>query len=212
MTLFHAGTGIALKILRAPLRVHDLSQAVQLHPELPAGAVLVADWGLCSSAHLALLRQGGVHAVLHMHQKQSGDFNPGRPHLDPGQGRPKGITGLPRSWWVRQLGKQDQVLDWLKPVTCPTGMSPEQYAPLPESLEVRELRYHVHRKGFRVETVTVVTILVDAQQYRVEDLADLFLSRWGIETNLGHLTTTMGLDVPRGKTVNGGSKNSWSLR
>ena len=154
MALFHAGTGMALKMLSAPLRTHDLSQAVQLHPELHAGDVLVADRGLCSYAHLALLVQGGVHAVLRMHQKQIVDFTPGRPHLEPGQRSPKGTTGLPRSRWVRQLGKQDHVVDWLKPVTRPEWLSPEQYAQLPESLEVRELRYHVHRKGFRVETVT----------------------------------------------------------
>ena len=61
----------------------------------------------------------------------------------------------------------------------------------------------MHRKGFRVETVTFVTTLIDAQQYRVDALADLFLSRWGIETNWGHLKTTMGLDVLKCKTVNG---------
>lgn len=203
MALFHAGTGMVLKMLSAPLRTHDLSQAVQLHPALHAGDVLVADRGLCSYAHLALLVQGGVHAVLRMHQKQIVDFTPGRPHLEPGQRSPKGTTGLPRSRWVRQLGKQDHVVDWLKPVTCPEWMSPEQYAQLPASLEVRELRYYVHRKGFRVETVTLVTTLVDAQQYHVDDLADLFVSRWGIETKLGHLKTTMGLDVLKCKTVHG---------
>lgn len=203
MALFHAGTGMALKMLSAPLRTHDLSQVVQLHPELRAGDVLVADRGLCSYAHLALLAQEGVHAVLRMHQKQIVDFTPGRPHVEPGKRPPKGQTGLPRSRWVRQLGQHDHVVDWLKPATCPAWMSPEQYAQLPESLEVRELRYRVHQKGFRVESITLVSTLVDAQRYRVEDLADLFLTRWGIETNFGHLKTTMGLDVLKCKTVNG---------
>jgi hypothetical protein len=203
MTLFHAGTGMVLKMLSAPLRTHDLSQVVQLHPELHSGDVLVTDRGFCSYAHLALLAQRGIHAVLRMHQKQLVDFTPGRPHVEPGQRSPKGQTGLPRSRWVRQLGKCDQVVDWFKPATCPGWMSPEQYALLPESLEVRELRYRVHHKGFRVKTITLVTTLVDAQHYRVEDLADLFLARWGIETNLGHLKTTMGLDVLKCKTVNG---------
>jgi hypothetical protein len=34
MALFHAGTGLVLKMLSAPLRTHDLSQAVKLHPAL----------------------------------------------------------------------------------------------------------------------------------------------------------------------------------
>ena len=53
-------------------------------------------------------------------------------------------------------------------------MSPQQYARLPESLEVRELRYRVQPKGFRVEIRTLVTTLVDAALYSVADVAELF--------------------------------------
>jgi len=77
------------------------------------------------------------------------------------------------------------------------------HAQLPEHLRLRELRYRVLPKGFRVKTITLVTTLVDVERYRVEDLADLFFARWGIETNLAHLKTTMGLDVLKCKTVNG---------
>lgn len=203
MALFHAGTGMALQMLSAPLRTHDLSQVVQLHPELRAGDVLVADRGLCSYTHLALLMSNGVHAVLRMHQKQRVDFTPGRPHVKPGKRQARGQTGLPRSRWVRQLGKDDHVVDWLKPATCPAWMDPKQYAQVPESLEVRELRYRVQPKGFRVEVITLVTTLVDVAVYSAAALAALFLSRWGIETNFGHLKTTMGLDVLKCKTVDG---------
>jgi hypothetical protein len=203
MGLFHAGTGMVLKMLSAPLRTHDLSQVVQLHPELRPGDVLVTDRGLCSYAHLALLVQGGIHAVVRMHQKQIVNFTPGRPHVEPGKRSAKGQKGLPRSRWVRQLGPQDQVVHWLKPATCPEWMSPQQYVELPEHLRLRELRYRVQPKGFRVQTITLVTTLVDADCYRLEDVADLFLARWGIETNLGHLKTTMRLDVLKCKTVHG---------
>jgi Transposase DDE domain len=203
MGLFHAGTGMVLKMLSAPLRTHDLSQVVRLHPELRPGDVLVTDRGLCSYAHLALLAQGGVHAVVRMHQNQIVNFTPGRPHVEPGKRGAKGQKGLPRSRWVRQLGPQDQVVHWPKPVSGPEWMTPEQYAQLPEHLRLRELRYRVLPKGFRVKTITLVTTLVDAERYRVEDLADLFFARWGIETNLAHLKTTMGLDVLKCKTVNG---------
>ena len=203
LALFHAGTGMVLKMLSAPLRTHDLSQVVQLHPDLRPGDVLVTDRGLCSYAHLALLAQGGVHAVLRMHQKQIVDFTPGRPHVEPGKRSPQGQTGLPRSRWVKQRGPQDHVVHWLKPATCPAWMEPQQYAQLPESLAVRELRYRVQQKGFRVEMITLVTTLVAAALYSVADVAALFLARWGIETNFGHLKTTMGLDVLKCQTVNG---------
>ncbi len=111
MALFHAGTGMVLKMLSAPLRTHDLSQVVHIHPDLKPDDVLVTDRGMCSYAHLALLAQRGVHAVFRMHQKHLVDFTPGRPHLEPGKPSPKGKTGLPRSRWLRKLGKHDHVVD-----------------------------------------------------------------------------------------------------
>lgn len=203
MALFHAGTGMVLKILASPLRTHDLSRVVRLHPELRPGDVLVTDRGLCSYAHLAVLAQGGMHAVIRMHQKQIVDFTPGRPHVKPGTRGRKGQKGKPRSRWVKRLGQHDQRVQWFKPTTCPEWMDEEQFAQLPDSLEVRELRYPVQRPGFRVKTITLVTTLLDSALYSVEALADLYFARWGIETNYGHLKTTMGLDVLKCKTVHG---------
>jgi len=82
-------------------------------------------------------------------------------------------------------------------------MDKEQFGHLPERLEVRELQYRVHRKGFRVTKITLVTTLLDATLYPVEALAQLYYARWGIETNFAHVKTTMGLDVLQCKTVDG---------
>ena len=49
--LFHAGTGVLLKLIVAPLLTHDLAQVQAVHPTLQPGDVLVADRGLCSYAH-----------------------------------------------------------------------------------------------------------------------------------------------------------------
>ena len=56
LALFHAGTGMLQKVLTAPLRTHDMSQAQKMHPELASGDVVVADRGFCSFAHLAQLQ------------------------------------------------------------------------------------------------------------------------------------------------------------
>ena len=202
LALFHAGTGLVLRMLAAPLRTHDLSQVVELHPDLHPGDVLVADRGFCSYAHLALLVQTGVHAVFRLHQRHIVDFTPGRPHVKP-RTRGKRHKGQPRSGWLQQLGEHDQLVHWLKPLTCPQWMDKEQFRHLPERLEVRELQYRVDRKGFRVTTITLVTTLLDAVLYPVEALAQLYYARWGIETNFAHLKTTMGLDVLKCKTVDG---------
>jgi Transposase DDE domain len=81
--LFHAGTGVLLKLVVAPLLTHDLAQVQKVHPVLAPGDVLVADRGLCSYAHLALLVQAGVHAVLRVGARQIVDFTPGRAFVKP---------------------------------------------------------------------------------------------------------------------------------
>jgi hypothetical protein len=202
LALFHAGTGMVLPLLAAPLRTHDLSRVVELHPELRPGDVLVADRGLCSYPHLALLIQAGVHAVFRIHQKHIVDFTPGRPHVEP-RARSRKHKGQPRSGWLRQLGDQDQCVAWRKPLTRPQWMDAKQFGQLPARLDVRELCYRVHRKGFRVQSVPLVTTLLDATLYTVEALAELYYARWGVETDFAHLKTTLGLDVLKCKTVDG---------
>ncbi len=203
LALLHVGTGMITKMLAAPLRTHDLSKTTQLHPELRADDVLVADCGFCSFAHLALLLQRGVHGVLRMHQGTIVDFTPGRAHVVRGTGKAAHIKGKPRSRWLRQLGKTDQIVEWFKSTTKPRWMSSEQFATLPAAIVVRELRYTIQERGFRPTQITLVSTLLDAERYSLSDLASLFCQRWQIETNFGHLKTTMKMDVLKCQTVDG---------
>ena len=198
--LMHAGTEMITQVLTAPLRTHDMSQTLHLHPALRDGDVLVGDRGFCSYAHLALLSTANRHAVFRVHQRQIVDFTPRRPFNMPGR---KPTKGLPYSRWIRALGKRDQLVEWFKPKRCPKWMSAEQYATLPESLVVRELRYRITRSGFRCRRITLVTTLVDNDVYSLDALAQLYLDRWAIETAFGHLKTTMGMDVLHAQTVDG---------
>ena len=201
LAMMHAGTGMITTMLTAPLRTHDMSHTTQLHPELHEGDVLVADRAFCSYAHLALLLQRGAHGLFRIHQRIKVDFTPERPYVHPKRSAKK--KGLPRSRWVRQLGKQDQIVEWFRPTSCPTWMPKEQFDALPESITVRELRFEVNRKGFRTKSITLVTTLTDEMQYSAIDLADLFRRRWEIETNFGHIKTTMNMDALKCKTVDG---------
>ena len=92
---------------------------------------------------------------------------------------------------------------WLKPKTCPSWLTRETLAALPESLVLREVRYHVGTPGFRTRQITLVTTLLDAEVYRVADLAELYRQRWQVETSLAQLKTTMQMDVLHCKTVPG---------
>jgi len=201
--LFHAGTGVLLKLVVAPLVTHDLAHVQAVHPTLQPGDVLVADRGLCSYAHLALLAQAGVHAVIRVGARQIVDFTPGRPFVRPSVRRTPAVKGVPRSRWLTALGHHDQLVAWLKPTTCPSWLAHETLAALPESLILREVRYHVSTPGFRTRAITLVTTLLDPEVYSVPDLAELYRGRWQVETSLAQLKTTMQMDVLHCKTVPG---------
>jgi hypothetical protein len=201
LTLFHASTGFLLKVLAAPLRTHDMYQVAQLHPELAAGDVVIGDRGFCSFAHFARLHAQKLYGVFRAHQKLIISFRPGRACNGPGTGKHR--KGLPCSCWLRRLGVCDQVVEYFKPKTCPVWLSAADYAALPASLTLRELRYQVQQRGCRTKQVTLVTNLLDPQQYPAQDLADLYGQRWQIETNLRHLKQTMKMDVLHCTTVNG---------
>jgi Transposase DDE domain len=201
LVMFHAGTGLLLGILAAPLRTHEMAYIEFLHPILQMGDILVADRGFCSFAHLALLMGRGAHAVLRMHQRQIVDFTPNRPYAHPKNRAAQ--KGLPRSRWMRQFGATDQLVEWFKPLQRPRWMTQEKFAALPESLILREIRYRIGRPGFRTETVTLVTTLLDAELYTVEALAQLYGVRWRVEQNLKHLKQTMKMDVLKCMTVDG---------
>jgi hypothetical protein len=204
LALFHVGTGMLLEVLTDPLCTHDMSGVARLHPQLRQDDVLLGDRGFCSFAHLALLVARGAHGVFRIHQRQIVDFTPHRAHARPGQ--KEAAKGLPRSRWLRGSGPTDQVVAWLKPEERPDWMTAEQYASLPAELIVRELRYRTGRAGFRVRAVTLVTTLVDAELYPLEELAGLYRKRWEVEGNLKNLKTTMKMDVLRCETVAGVGK------
>jgi len=201
LALFHAGTGLLMEVISTPLRSHEMASVGGIHPALKSGDVLIADRGFCSFAHLAMLARDSVYAIFRMHQRQIVDFTPNRPHAHPGEKR--AAKGLPRSRWLRSLGVLHQVVEWFKPEHRPEWMTAEEYATLPETLMVRELRYKVGRPGFRTRTVTLVTTLLDAEVYPLDALAEIYGARWQVELNLRHLKTTMKMDILKCKTVEG---------
>lgn len=165
---------------------------------------IVADRGFCSYAHLGLILQGNMHACLRVHQKQIVSFRPHRRHA-----AGKKARGLPRARWLCRLGVCDQLLEWPRPAQRPTWMSQEAHAALPESITLRELKYKVGPRGFRVREVTLVTTLLDAETYPASELAELYRRRWEVETNLRHLKNTLGMDTLHCKTVDGVVKEMW---
>jgi hypothetical protein len=158
----------------------------QVVERLEAGDIILADRYFCSYFMICLLVALQVDVVVRLHQKRTADFRRGR-----------------------RLGKQDHVVTWVRPPR-PQWMDEETYLRMPETLEVRELEVQVEQPGFRVESLVVVTTLVDAQEYPKEDLAELYHKRWLAELDIRAIKCTLGMDILRCKSPEMVRREMWT--
>jgi hypothetical protein len=148
----------------------------KLHDTLAEGDIILADRYFSGWSDVALPLGRGIDIVVRKHQHRHTDFRTGR-----------------------RLGKDDHLICWSRPQR-PKWMSAEQYAELPEELELREVRIHVAQKGFRTRSLVVVTTLLDAEQYPPEEIALLYRRRWQAELHLRSLKIVLQMDHLRCKT------------
>jgi len=199
--LFDAFTGLIVQMLAFPLYTHEQSKVWQLHPHLKGGDLLVGDRGFCSFFHLAMLHARGVLACFRLHQRQIVDFRPHRKSRRRAAKSDK--AGKPASSFLRRLGRHDHVVLWTRPPKPPAWMSDGQWASMPESLELRELRYTISAKGQRTRFVTIATTLLDPVLYPKEAVAELYGVRWQVETHFAELKTTLRMRKLKCKTEDG---------
>jgi hypothetical protein len=103
----------------------------------------------------------------------------------------------------RRKNKTGGIDRWRKAKKPPAWMTAEQYAQLPDFLDVRIVRYSVSQKGYRTNSVIVATTLRDEALWPDEKIAELYGHRWLIETCYKHMKTTMKMSVLRCKSVDG---------
>jgi hypothetical protein len=143
---------------------------------LHAGDIAVFDRHYCSFMMIALLQLQGTDVCARLHQKRTSDFRRGE-----------------------RLGKADHLIVWSKPAR-PDWMDQETYDRIPETLELRELRYAVVEKGRRTKMITVVTTLTDATVYSTEEIAELYGFRWNAELDIRAIKSSLNLGHVRCKS------------
>jgi hypothetical protein len=202
LTMAHH-SGLLVECSDSPMNTSDVSQTPASHQRLREGDVLLGDDAFSGWPHIALILQAKLHAVMPTHHRRLVDFTPNRPHAHPRRGKSTKRAGKPRSRAVGVLGKEDQIVEYFKPVNKPAWLEEARWNALPCSITVREIRRTVKRNGFRPIIVTIVTTLLDPQKYPADELIELRLSRWMVEINIRHLKTTLGMDVLKCKTLEG---------
>jgi len=197
LAVFDLHTGVLVYDEAAAYATSDLQHTLAAQETLLPGTILLGDDSFGGHAQISLLLQRNLHGVFPSHHMRTVDFTPGR------EGGRDAATGMPRSKWIRSLGKNDQVVEMYKPSQRPKWLTRDQFRALPDSIQVREIRRTIRRKGFRPLELTVVTTLLDPTQYPADEIVALRGRRWEIETDIRHLKTTMNMEVLRCQTAQG---------
>jgi len=175
--VFSLATGVLLDYAKGNQHQSELRLLKGLLDQFKPGDLALADRGFCSYVLLALLLLRQVPSVMRLHKARPADLRKGK-----------------------RLGKNDRRLTWFKPYEKPRWLPGAWWKKIPAQLEVRVLRFNLCRRGYRPESVTLVTTLLDPEKYPAQEVALLYARRWNIELWFRDLKTFMGMEVLRCKT------------
>jgi len=152
------------------------------------GDVVVADRFYGNYWMIVFLMQVGVDVCFRKHQKRHTDFRRGR-----------------------RFGKRDHVVRWDRPGR-PPWMSKEQYASIPNSIELREIGFVIEEPGRKQQPFVIVTTMLKItgkEAVTKDDLAELFGFRWNVELDIRSIKTHMNLHHLRCKSPEMVRKEFW---
>ena len=175
MAILSPATATVLDVAVGPYSGQETGETALLRSRLDSFSPddrLVADRDFCSFFLRALLGRG-VQSGTRRHQQRHVDFRRGC-----------------------RLGKRDPLVVWTRPQR-PQWMDRATYDTIPETMELRELRFHVSQPGRRTTEITIVTTLTDADSDAKEDLADLYGFRWNAELDIRSIKQNLNLNHVR---------------
>jgi hypothetical protein len=138
----------------------------KMHAKFRPGDIVVADSNFESYRDMATLYQQGVYMVSDINGTRESPFT----------GRCKVIEETTKTLPRPEFNKD--------------RFTRTEWEQLPETLEVRVIRYKV--KG-RKQELTIVTTLLDAESYPAEEIAKLYKHRWECELDIRSVKSVMGM-------------------
>jgi hypothetical protein len=136
--------------------------------------VVIADRAFCSYELIAKLSGRRVDSVMRLHQKRETTLNWRR---------------------GRKLGPDSRIVVWNKPPQrgkC--GITEEEWEHLPETMEVRLVRFEAPGRDGKMRKIYLATTLLDGERYPSSEIAALYAERWKIEVKFRDIKTTMGME------------------
>jgi hypothetical protein len=150
----------------------EISLLDSLLERLQAGDVLVGDRYYGSYGLLGLLLGRGVDGCFRLPVAREEEFRRGR-----------------------RLGKDDYLHTWTKPECRPKWISKDAWDKLPDTLAVRLVHFRVSKRGFRTQSVYLVTTLLNHRIYTLSDLAGLYRERWHAELDIRAIKQGLGMKL-----------------
>jgi len=186
LALMDLGSGLIRKVIALPHARNEKTCLSRLLAHLSGGDLLLADRGLSSFAHLALMLRDGIACCV------------GLPRWLSVIGQGKGSHRR-----LKKLGENDLLVKWTRSDRPPTWMSRRAWADLPAELVLRQVNLRVRRPGFRDQWLRVITTLLDPAVYPAKEIAALYERRWQVEVYFRDLKCTLKMKQLRSRTVAG---------
>jgi hypothetical protein len=146
----------------------------QLFAHLQPGDIVAGDRYFGAYANLTELQAQGVDGLFRLHGSRRQDLRQGR-----------------------CLSYHERLVTWHKPKHKPRTLTQEEFDQLPPTIPVRILRVTIATPGFRTQSVTLVTTLLDQAAWPAARLAQMYLRRWEVELFLDDIKTTQRMDLLR---------------
>lgn len=176
--IFCLHSGALIKSAHGDRGIHESGLFRQLWDTFEPGDLALTDRGFCSYASAAGLHIRGVDVLMRLPEKKIrvaiGSKLPKEPNFD-------------------------VLVTWQRPAQRPPGVSPEDFSLMPESIKIRVIRYTIAKPGFRTQSVTLVTTLLDPD-ISSGDFAELYFQRWGVELHFREIKIHLHMDILRCKS------------
>lgn len=178
VNLSHGGWEV---MATSALTRHDLTASYDVLEHFGEKDLCLADRAYNSYEFTSLLKSQGCDSLMRLHQarKRSLDWKKGK-----------------------KLDKNDRVYTWGKSIKKPPGsrLTTEEWALLPDTQEIRILRFKYQKRDGQIEWMYLTTTLLDNKAYPYDELCDLYHQRWTIEIKFRDVKTLLKMDMIRAKT------------
>jgi len=162
-------TGVATDVQYGPVQGKKTGEATlfrQMFSGLKPGDIIVADSNFECYRDLATLGARGVQMVCNMNGSRTKPFS----------------------------GRCNMIEEKIETLTRPrfdkSRFAREEWEQLPETIDVRIIRYQVNGRN---SELTIVTTLLDIEAYPAADVAELYRHRWECELDIRSIKSVMGM-------------------